>query len=680
MTDITRAPLPQRLLSACLAVWVAGALFAPATRADMPPRNEVPAVAIHRIQQPQDASDASPYAGETVSTEGIVVARDSIGYVLSETPSGPWRGLYVYDPAHAPELGHSIRITGTVTEYYGLTELTQIVGHEVLASALPLPEAPLVATSSLVVSHTAEAFESVLVRTGPITITHNALGHGEWSVIDAAGGACTIGARYDTHFLPRDRQPLGGITGTVGYGYGHYALHPRDDLDIADGSAPFALGGTILTPNEMLAHGYVSVQGTRIIGVGSAPCAGVNQVIETDGIVLPGLVNAHDHPSYNLLGRMDFGRFFSERYDWYAHPLYWSVADAIDRCRNADLTSHMWKLGELRHLIAGTTTLQGARYSSGWNSYAHPRILIHNAERLNPRIRNEVKPLNLSEASRERLREGIDSGRYEKVVIHLSEGINEASLAEFRTWRNWGLLDESTVLIHGIPLGTEEYAQMAAAGASLVWSPMSNLWLYDETADVPEALRQGVSVSLSTDWTLSGSYHLLDELKVASAVNQERYDGALTPCDLVRMVTSEPADQLGLTGTVGRLAPGHLADILVVRGDRSSPCEALIQADLKDVALTLVAGHALYGERDLMERFPTTGHEETIGVCSQARVLRIAIDAPWIMGADDTVTEITSPLQSCCPGLLPLNLCATDRCAMPLILSWMEPTPTNSRD
>ena len=90
MTDITRAPLPQRLLSACLAVWVAGALFAPATRADMPPRNEVPAVAIHRIQQPQDASDASPYAGETVSTEGIVVARDSIGYVLSETPSGPY--------------------------------------------------------------------------------------------------------------------------------------------------------------------------------------------------------------------------------------------------------------------------------------------------------------------------------------------------------------------------------------------------------------------------------------------------------------------------------------------------------------------------------------------------------------------------------------------------------------
>jgi hypothetical protein len=52
-------------------------------------------------------------------------------------------------------------------------------------------------------------------------------------------------------------------------------------------------------------------------------------------------------------------------------------------------------------------------------------------------------------------------------------------------------------------------------GAKLVWSPRSNLQLYGETANVYDALAEGVLVSLGTDWTPSCSADLLGELKVA---------------------------------------------------------------------------------------------------------------------------------------------------------------------
>jgi cytosine/adenosine deaminase-related metal-dependent hydrolase len=51
-------------------------------------------------------------------------------------------------------------------------------------------------------------------------------------------------------------------------------------------------------------------------------------------------------------------------------------------------------------------------------------------------------------------------------------------------------------------------------GAKLVWSPLSNLLLYGQTALVYDALKAGVLVLLGTDWSPSGSRHLLDELNI----------------------------------------------------------------------------------------------------------------------------------------------------------------------
>jgi imidazolonepropionase-like amidohydrolase len=51
------------------------------------------------------------------------------------------------------------------------------------------------------------------------------------------------------------------------------------------------------------------------------------------------------------------------------------------------------------------------------------------------------------------------------------------------------------------------------------------------------------------------------------------------PVGALQAATSRSADALGLGDTCGRLAPGHAADLLVVRGDAVSDLAALLEVE-----------------------------------------------------------------------------------------------------
>src|SRR5262249_2151603 len=125
-------------------------------------------------------------------------------------------------------------------------------------------------------------------------------------------------------------------------------------------------------------------------------------------------------------------------------------------------------------------------------------------------------------------------------------------------------------------------------GSKLIWSPSSNLLLYGQTALVYHALKEGLVVSLGTDWSPSGSPNLLDELKVADiTLRDPRLLGAdrdLIPSLsvtgksldaretaeialdklLVQMVTSNPAKTVRWTNEVGSIEPDKFADLLII--------------------------------------------------------------------------------------------------------------------
>ncbi|VAW64149.1 Extracellular deoxyribonuclease PA3909 (required for catabolism of external DNA) [hydrothermal vent metagenome] len=104
-----------------------------------------PATAIHSIQ---GNTDTSPLQGQTITTEAVVVGdfqstTDGLsGFFIQEeaydTDKDPLtsEGLFIYDSGFGVDVsvGDTVRITGTVTEFFGLTEVNSVSTVEVCAS------------------------------------------------------------------------------------------------------------------------------------------------------------------------------------------------------------------------------------------------------------------------------------------------------------------------------------------------------------------------------------------------------------------------------------------------------------------------------------------------------------------------------------------------------------------
>ena len=50
-----------------------------------------------------------------------------------------------------------------------------------------------------------------------------------------------------------------------------------------------------------------------------------------------------------------------------------------------------------------------------------------------------------------------------------------------------------------------DYVLMNKMGASMVWSPLSNLILYGQTADIAAAKASGITIGIGSDWSPSGT-------------------------------------------------------------------------------------------------------------------------------------------------------------------------------
>src|SRR5690606_36511655 len=120
-----------------------------------------------------------------------------------------------------------------------------------------------------------------------------------------------------------------------------------------------------------------------------------------------------------------------------------------------------------------------------------------------------------------------------------------------------------TTITHGTAFGPPEFGQMAAAGMKLTWSPASNVSLYGTTTDIPAAIAAGLTISLAPDWSMGGSPNLLEELRFADAWDDAHFGDVLSAEDLVAMVTTNAAAVLALSDTIGRLAPGYMADLVL---------------------------------------------------------------------------------------------------------------------
>jgi cytosine/adenosine deaminase-related metal-dependent hydrolase len=365
---------------------------------------------------------------------------------------------------------------------------------------------------------------------------------------------------------------------------------------------PLALRGAVVTPDEVIEDGWVEIAGDTITRVGTAaPGAGLAR-IETDGVILPGLIDLHGHPEYNVFAAWEAPRLYKNRSRWRASREYDQVVkQPLALLKQApSLETTLSRYAEARALVTGTTAIQGAN-----GKFANiEESLVRNVDR---RIFGEHKARSIIDLDRTApddlasLRGQIASGAVTALYIHLAEGVDTSSREEFAALKRAKLVTPATVIIHGTALEPADLDEVAHADAKLVWSPQSNLRLYGKTTRAGAALERGVTVGLGADWLPSGSPSLLAELKVARQALIEEGRPA-TARDLVRMVTVEAARIAGLGDRLGLLEAGRPADVLVLERRHPDPWEAIAQAAPSCVDLVVLGGDVAYGRASWVRR------------------------------------------------------------------------------
>ena len=386
--------------------------------------------------------------------------------------------------------------------------------------------------------------------------------------------------------------------------------HAREKPD-----EPFALGGCVVTPERALDPGWVVVGGGAIAALRDTAPRDV-RTIETRGVILPGLVDLHGHPEYNVFPAWEPPRLYENRYRWRETEEYAKLVKGpwhrlTDESRGRpSLLPTLTRYAEARALVGGTTAIQGAS-----KRYPDPaESLVRNVDRhiFGRQLARAVdQPHERAAGAGARLRAEIASGEVKAFYVHLAEGIDECSRGEFDELVASDLLAPATVIIHGTALTDEQLAQVREAGAKMVWSPQSNLRLYGETTRAARALELGIPLGLGADWLPSGSPSLLDELRVARR-SLERQGAAIEAKRLVGFVTHEGARVAALEDKLGALAEGRPADLLVLERHDRDPWESVLQADRRSIDLVVIGGDVAYGRIEWIDELAGASEREPV--------------------------------------------------------------------
>ena len=192
------------------------------------------AISIYEVQfttsAGSDGTYPSPYLGKTVSLEGIVTATDyqDGSYFISEKLNGPWRGILILDRNAKVKRGDFIKVTGIVSEFYGMTCLQEISQTRVISSNNSLPQPVLLTTGQLSNAGEAEAYESVYARFLNVTSTGNKSPKNRFTVTDGSGTCLVLNKRFGiegNNKIALNAQ-YASLTGIVIYGYSEFALCP----------------------------------------------------------------------------------------------------------------------------------------------------------------------------------------------------------------------------------------------------------------------------------------------------------------------------------------------------------------------------------------------------------------------------------------------------------------------
>jgi 5-methylthioadenosine/S-adenosylhomocysteine deaminase len=414
-------------------------------------------------------------------------------------------------------------------------------------------------------------------------------------------------------------------------------------IDLLDGPQ-YALKGRIVTMNdhrEIINDGILYVDKGRIISsqkssVPPPPGFAGSTVVDTGGTMYPGLIELHNHLSYNVLCLWQVPKKYLNRDSWGGTKEYRkNISGPMTVLgRTPGYVEAVVRFVECKCLMGGVTTSQGIALFSNNGIQKYYRGIVRNVESTDDSALPEAlsKISDVEAASAETFFERLK--RQTCLLLHLSEGTNAAARQHFKDLQlkdgSWAI-NAALAGIHCVALQDDDLKLLKLKGASLIWSPLSNLLLYGETADIASAIKYNMLIGIGSDWSPSGSKNLFGELKVARIVSKQT--GLFNDdADILALATINAARILKWDGELGSIENGKRADILILDGTEGDVYESFFSRSEKAISLVIINGYPRYGYEVLMDHWGEKKEKIKVGGKSYALYLKQSTEDPAVGG------------------------------------------------
>jgi len=225
---------------------------------------------INDIQNPQGYKYMdSAYEGYVVTLTGVVMtdSTDFVNNLYIQENDSIWSGIWIYDDDFPkPNKGDLIRVTGTVVENHGHTQLSTVTALEVVTPNYGVFEPVKVNVADIKNGGAlAEAYESVLIEVDDVTVTNpfpdGNYNYGEFSISSDGINSTRVGddflsfkGQLDTLYALGDH--IDKVIGFQAYSFNYFKILPRDTNDVIGHTSAIEKKAPVAVSNYRLEQNY----------------------------------------------------------------------------------------------------------------------------------------------------------------------------------------------------------------------------------------------------------------------------------------------------------------------------------------------------------------------------------------------------------------------------------------
>ncbi len=294
-----------------------------------------------------------------------------------------------------------------------------------------------------------------------------------------------------------------------------------------------------------------------------------------DSIIFPGLINSHDHLEFNLYPQL--GHNVYQDYVEWGSDIHFRDKEIIRSIESIPSGLRI-RYGIIKNLLCGVTSVAHHGAASGIPDDSPISIIKDLTSVHSVRIGGKWK-LKLNWIK-----------NLEPYVIHIGEGLNLESHEEINELIRWNLFKRRMIGIHGITMTGKQSENFDA----LVWCPVSNLFLFNKTADILN-LKRNTKILFGTDSTLTAGWNIWEHIRKAREL------GLMNDEELFSSVSNKAAEIWDLEG-YGIISKYKRADLVISKKKHANSLESFFRNDPEDILLILKNGKLILYDESIKEQ------------------------------------------------------------------------------